>query len=1161
MRCNAQISPALQRIAKASQQDEHSLAREIQAAIHLSSDQRLRADAIGHLLSQKLRIARQHAGGIDSLLAQYPLASPAGRALFNLAEGVLRIHDRYQLDRLIAEQLHAADWHQHRGTSSSWLINLATLGLDLAEQLQAPATTPLIREAVKKALSLLAEQFIIAEDLGAALMRQNCDFRYSFDMLGEAALSQAEALNYMARYAGAIHQLGEARQGAGNFGPSVSVKLSALHEKFDGLHIEQIHRELYPRLFELALIAKQYDLGLTIDAEESSKQLLTLSLFERLLAEPDLLTWSGLGIAVQAYQKNAYAIVSWLSQYTRQHHRAISVRLVKGAYWDSEIKAAQQASLAQYPVWTSKEHTDQSYLACAQVLLQAENRIYSQFATHNAFTLASIAQMAGTRNFEFQALFGMGETVYQLAKEIGIDQPCRLYAPIGTHAQLLPYLVRRFLENGANTSFVHQVLEKQFSTVVTSKIAPPNQIFSPRDVPALANPYFWPEQIALEQGYHDHQNDRYIAKPSTWNGIEPNTHPITIFNPADQRDIVGQCYEAIFSDIEQAFGHAASAQPSWGTTSIEQRAALIEAVAQQLETQRENLLHLLIREAGKTQTNAQHEFREAIDFCRYYAAQARQNWSQQSVPALGTIVAISPWNFPLAIFMGQIACALVAGNVVIAKPAPETPLIAAQALECFYRAGIPRNVLQLLPGGKAIGAALTYDHRCAGVCFTGSLGSAIQIRQALAEFGARPVLVAETGGVNAMIVDSSAQIDQAIRDILHSAFDSAGQRCSALRLLCVQHEIADSLIIRLNQSLHSLRIGLPQYCSTEVGPVIHAKAQQKIEAAIQTYRRLGCPVSQAVTPEDCQHGHFVPPAFIEINTLAALSEEIFGPVLCIYRYQAKELDAMLADINHLGYGLTMGIHSRISAQIEHIIARTQVGNYYINRNMIGAVVGAQPFGGQNKSGTGPKAGGPWALWRMVANRDPCNPHYQALAPTWEQVRSIVQLWPDLDQGVDLEILLEDAARRSPIGQSCLLPSTCGERNLLCYRGRGHIACLGPTDWDLVQQVGIAILTGNVAIISDQLLLNQWRPYLNSQQLLYSAEPLDELELHAVMAHHSIADASEKYLAQRDGAIVPLIAPYEDGKWPLFRLVSEYTITTNTAASGGDISLLTTHHPQ
>lgn len=1161
MRCTAQISPALLRIAKASLQDEHSLAREIQAAIHLSSDQRLRADAIGHLLSQKLRIARQHAGGIDSLLAQYPLASPAGRALFNLAEGVLRIHDRHQLDRLIAEQLHSANWHQHRGSSSSWLINLATLGLDLAEQLQAPATTPLIREAVKKALSMLAEQFIMAEDLGSALLRQNCDFSYSFDMLGEAALSQAEALNYMARYAGAIHQLGEARQGAGHFGPNVSVKLSALHEKFDGLHIEQIHQELYPRLFELALIAKQYDLGLTIDAEESSKQLLTLSLFERLLAEEDLLQWSGLGIAVQAYQKNAYAIVSWLSHYTRQHHRAISVRLVKGAYWDSEIKAAQQASLAQYPVWTSKEHTDQSYLACAQVLLQAENRIYSQFATHNAFTLASIAQMAGTRNFEFQALFGMGETVYQLAKEIGIDQPCRLYAPIGTHEQLLPYLVRRFLENGANTSFVHQVLEPQFPTQASSKLAPPNQIFSPREVPALANTYFWPEQISLEQHYQDLKNSTYTAIPSTWKGITGNTLPIKILNPADQRDVVGQYYETLFSDIELAFGNAADAQVSWSSTRVEQRAALIEAVAQQLETQREILLHLLIREAGKTQTNALHEFREAIDFCRYYAAQARQNWSPQSAPALGTIVAISPWNFPLAIFVGQIACALVAGNVVIAKPAPETPLIAAQALACFYQAGIPSNVLQLLPGGKAIGAALTYDHRCAGVCFTGSLGSAIQIRRALAEFGASPVLVAETGGINAMIVDSSAQIDQAIRDILHSAFDSAGQRCSALRLLCVQNEIADHLISRLNQSLHSLSIGLPQYCSTDVGPVIDARAQHKIERAIQIYRRLGCRVSQAALPEQCQHGHFVAPTLIEINTLAALSEEIFGPVLCIYRYQAKELDTMLEDINHLGYGLTMGIQSRISAQIEHIIGHTQVGNYYINRNMIGAVVGAQPFGGHNKSGTGPKAGGPWAVWRMIANCDPCNPHYQALGPTWEQVRSMVQLWPDLDQGVDLEILLEDAARRSPLGLSSQLPSSCGESNLLCYRGRGRIACLGPSDWDLVQQVGIAILTGNQAIISDQTLLSQWRPYLNSQQLVYSATPLDELELHAAMAHPSIADQTEKSLAQREGAIVPLILPYEDGKWPLFRLVSEYTITTNTAANGGDISLMSSHHPQ
>ncbi|WP_373975131.1 bifunctional proline dehydrogenase/L-glutamate gamma-semialdehyde dehydrogenase PutA [Chitinibacter sp. SCUT-21] len=1139
-------------LAQAKYLEEQSAARQIQSISVLNGEQGLRADAMGHLLSQKLRIARQSLGGLDSLLAQYPLSSPAGRALLQLAEGVLRIPDHYQLDLFIQEQLHSANWHDHRGNSPSWLINWATLGLDWADHLHSPALSPLIREAVKKALKILAGQFIMADDIAIALSKQDVDFRYSFDMLGEAALNREEAENYTERYRSAIHHVGQYSQGAGQFGPSVSVKLSALHPKFDTLHDEQIQAELYPRLLDLALLAKHYDIGLTVDAEESARQLLTLKLFDRLMREPQLIAWSGLGIAIQAYQKNALHIVKWLCQHTREYHRAISVRLVKGAYWDSEIKSAQLAGLSQYPVWTNKTLTDQAYLACAQVLLQANHRIYPQFATHNAFTICAIYQMAGLQNYEFQALYGMGETVYRLANELGIERPCRLYAPIGDQTQLLPYLVRRFLENGASSSFVHQIQSSTSTEATPTKLLAPNRIFSPRLTPQLfdVGDYLHLKQLAEKlTTLNEH---RYIA--TTKKNINQQSNTLIAVNPADKNQQIGQYTESDFSAIEDAFAAAICAAENWEKLDISLRINLIEKLASELEASSITLINLLIREAGKTLINAQSELREAIDFCRYYAAQAKANWANNPPQAIGVIVAISPWNFPLAIFIGQISSALLAGNVVIAKPAPETPLIAYEAIQACYRAGIPSDVLQLLLGGTAIGAALTYDHRCHGVSFTGSLATARKIRSAMAEFGANGVLVAETGGINAMIVDSSAQADQALRDIISSAFDSAGQRCSALRLLCVQDTIADELIQRLKLCMLDLVVGDPYCFSTDIGPVISAKAERSIQVAINTYRRLGYDVFQTRLPIECQQGHFIAPTLIELPTLAALGEEIFGPVLCVYRYKATELSDLINHLNQLGYGLTLGIHSRINRHIQQIIQHTQIGNYYINRNQIGAVVGSQPFGGQNKSGTGPKAGGPWALFRMVKNSDPCQPHYQALPALFEQLRQIVHLWPDLDQAVDLEILLEDAARRSPLSQKLSLPSITGEHNELCYRGRGRIACLGPSDWDLIQQVVIAVITGNQAIIANAELFQQWQRYLGHQYLVFSSDPM-HCHINAALAHPSIAEVIEKQLAQIDGAIIQLIQPYEDGKWPLFRLVAEYTITTNTAASGGDIQLL------
>ncbi|QLG87232.1 bifunctional proline dehydrogenase/L-glutamate gamma-semialdehyde dehydrogenase PutA [Chitinibacter bivalviorum] len=1157
------LDPQFIAIAQARYVEESSYARQIAQAVHLSAEQQLRADSIARLLTQKLRNERSGLGGIDNLLAQYPLSSPAGQALLKLAEAALRIPDAYQLDALIEEQLHAANWQIHHQKNNSWLINLASYGLDLAEHLRTPLTTPIIREAIKKTLQWLAQQFIIAENIDGALARQDSDFRYSFDMLGEAALCTADAEIYFQRYEQAIHRIGVYSQGAGQFGPAASIKLSALHAKFDFQHYAQIHAELYPKLYQLALQAKQYEIGLTIDAEESARQLLTLSLFERLMREPDLADWSGLGIAVQAYQKNALHVVKWLSQHSKQLRRSICVRLVKGAYWDTEIKLAQQASLAEYPVWTQKAHTDQSYLACAHVLLQADNRIFAQFATHNAFTVAQIHQMAGDRNCEFQALFGMGESLYQIANELGIDRPCRLYAPVGTHQDLLPYLVRRFLENGANTSFVHQLLthsnlEQHPVNTSTSKLAPPNKVFRPRETPSLQDPLHWPHFLELANQFDAAYLGRYIAENDYPKTVYSNTPSIKCINPADQRDEIGEVIEADLAQIEMAYHNAQCHQVAWAQKSVRERARLIMAVADQLELQKGVLIHLLVRESGKTISNAQSEYREAIDFCRYYASLAQVDWNDMPPPPLGIVIAISPWNFPLAIFVGQICTALLAGNVVIAKPAPETPLIAAQAIACFHLAGVPAECLQLLLGGAAVGAALTMDHRCNGVSFTGSLATASKIRRALAEFGADRVLVAETGGINAMIVDSSAQTEQIIRDILTSAFDGAGQRCSALRVLCIQTDIAEHIINRLKNCMRELVIGNPARFSTEIGPVIHQTAEQKIYSAINHFQQLKYPVFQSNLMDECIHGHYVAPTLIEIPKLSEIKDEIFGPVLFIYRYHAQQLTPMLNAINRLGYSLTMGIQSRIERNIKSIINQTRIGNYYVNRNQIGAIVGSQPFGGVNKSGTGPKAGGPWALSRMCKNIDPCQPHYQALPAKLEELRTIAHLWPDLDQGTDLEILFEDAARRSPIDQVLHLPSICGETNELRYRGRGRIACLGPSDWDLVQQIGIALLTGNQPVIQPTVMASHWQKHLKASSMVFATDPL-QTPIDAVMCNSSIAWQTEKFLAQRDGALTPLIQPFEDGKWPLYRLVAEYTICTNTAATGGDIQLLAQTH--
>ncbi|WP_051259091.1 bifunctional proline dehydrogenase/L-glutamate gamma-semialdehyde dehydrogenase PutA [Chitinibacter tainanensis] len=1134
--------------------DEARLASQQPCTGILGSEQQLRADAMGHLLSQKVRQLRQATGGLDALLAQFPLHTPAGRALLNLAEGVLRIPDDAAVSTLIAEQLHAADWHALRGQSPSWQINLATLGLDLAESWSSSLTDPLIRESIRHALLRLANQFVIADHIQEALQQQASEFRYSFDMLGESAMSQSEARRYGEAYAQAIEAVGQYSQGAGYFGPSVSVKLSALHPKFQLEQADAVQEQLYPQLYALAERAMQLDIGLTIDAEESARQLLTLQLFARLMHEPKLREWAGLGIAVQAYQKNALEVVKWLNKLSRELHKPISVRLVKGAYWDSEIKLAQQAALSHYPVWTEKSRTDQHYLACAQVLLQAPHRIFPQFATHNAFTIAQLHLMGEQQQFEYQALLGMGEGLYQAASEMGIERPCRLYAPVGDSRQLLPYLVRRFLENGANTSFMHQLFHPPVTPPTASKrLKPPNKLYLPRETPAQIDPAMlaqWQTRIA---SISEHTSTQYLATGLIHQYTESNTHKVDCFNPAQSSDRLGAYCPSQLAEINVAFAAAEAAAPRWRLTPVLQRAQALEQTANLLEQQAAPLLNLLVREAGKTWRNAEQELREAIDFCRYYAQQARQHWLQQAPQPLGVVVAISPWNFPLAIFTGQIAAALIAGNPVLAKPAPETPLIASLAVQCFHRAGIGTDVLQLLLGGTDVGAALTLDHRCQGVAFTGSLTSARKIEQAIAAFGPDRVLVAETGGVNILLADNTAHPEQLLRDLVQSAFDSAGQRCSAARILCIEEPLASQILPRLREMLAELCVGDPSELATEMGPLISAAAKQRIEARIQAWQSQGLAVwrTRCTLPSS---GHFLSPTLVEISDLKQAGGEVFGPVLQVLRYPRKGLDKLLRDVAALGDGLTMGIHTRLEETIQRCRVLCPVGNVYINRNQIGALVGGQPFGGLAGSGTGPKAGGPWAIWRWTRDGDPCQPHYAELADTFSFLRSLSGLWPDLDQSVDLEILWEDAARRSPLGQPLPLPGPTGEDNTLHYQGRGLVACLGHSEWLRLQQAGIALLTGNTPVLPATDRIQDWARKLG-ERVIFCAEPLAE-KLAAVMYSGPDAHLLRQQLAKRSGAIVPLILPFEDGHWPLYQLVAEITVSRNTAAQGGDIGLLT-----
>jgi len=957
--------------------------------------------------------------GVEEFLREYSLTTREGLALMVLAEALLRVPDAATADRLIEDKLAEAQFENHERVSDAWLVAASAWAMGLHTKIFRPGETPTgilssmvkrlgrptVRTAARQAMRVMGHQFVLGETIDSALSRAATSeakgYRHSYDMLGEGARSWADAEKYFASYAAAIERIGKSA-GPGRLParPGISVKLSALHPRYEAVNGEAVMRELVPRLVDLARMAKGYDLNFTVDAEEADRLELSLDVFAAVLADPTLAGWDGFGLAIQAYQKRALAVVEWIGQLAESLDRRLMVRLVKGAYWDTEMKRAQERGLADYPLFSRKAATDLSYLACAQRLLALRPRIYPQFAGHNALTVAQVAELAGVsgpgdQGFEYQKLHGMGDALHRAVVEEE-KIPCRIYAPVGGHRDLLAYLVRRLLENGANSSFVAKVGDA--SVEIASLLTRPAEVLAhgakprhariplPKDLfgGTRANSRglefgFSGDRLALEVAIAAERGTSYEAAPVIDGKGRPGT-PRAVISPVDGASVVGSVSEATVEIAAEAMAAATAGFPAWERTPASVRAEALDRAADALEADRERLMALLAMEAGKTLGDGLAEVREAIDFCRYYAQEARRLFGEDRLMpgptgeenrlrhrGRGVFVCISPWNFPLAIFVGQIAAALVAGNTVVAKPAEQTPLVGALAVKILHEAGIPAGALQFVPGDGAIGAALIGDRRVAGVAFTGSTEVARIINRTLAaKDGPIVPLIAETGGINAMIVDATALPEQVADDVVMSAFRSAGQRCSALRLLFVQEDVADRMIEMITGAAAALNLGDPRRLVTDVGPVIDAEAKARLDAHVAAARAEGRVVFEGTTPSGAlASGTWVAPTVIRLDRAEDLASEQFGPVLHVVRWKADRLDEVIASIAASGYGLTLGVHSRIEATIRRVTEKLSVGNVYVNRNMIGAVVGVQPFGGSGLSGTGPKAGGPEYLCRFA----------------------------------------------------------------------------------------------------------------------------------------------------------------------------------------------------
>ncbi|SCZ84225.1 bifunctional proline dehydrogenase/L-glutamate gamma-semialdehyde dehydrogenase PutA [Nitrosomonas mobilis] len=1213
-----QLDQIREQIRQATLGDEVKTITQLLAGMKVSEKQR---KAIVEQAASWVKIIRTDCspGLMESFLAEYGLSTHEGVALMCLAEAYLRVPDEETLDELIQDKITPQDFARHLGRSSSMMVNASSWGLMLTgnilsesdhhgiisvlQKLIRRAGEPLIRTTIKQMMKRMGEHFVLGKTIADAIENgqrwQDKGYRYSFDMLGEAALTQADAHRYEMAYANAIVELSRYCTGENiRTNPGISVKLSALYPRYEYLQKQAVMDNLLPVIRSLCLLAKKVGIGLNIDAEEAERLDLSLDIIQALLADPSLRDWHGLGVVVQAYSYRAPWILDWLYSTAQQHNTFLMVRLVKGAYWDREIKRSQELGLIGYPVYTRKNNTDLSYWYCAQKLLKQRDRIFPQFATHNAHTVAAILEMtrdedSAAHSYEFQRLHGMGEDLHELVRTQH-QAPVRIYAPVGVHRDLLAYLVRRLLENGANASFVHLLLDTAIPPreVVadpmniahkwllhpTSGVVPPNSLFQPERMNSKG--FDWQSTLdiaAIEAMRMPFANKQWVAAPliaPTNSAAIPAGEALPVCDPATGEQ-VGQITEASLAQLEQAIVSATKAQPAWHRLgSIEREKYLLQA-ADLFEAQAGEIVALLAREAGKTIQDAIAELREAVDFLRYYAA--RSEYIADPRQPLGVVACISPWNFPLAIFTAQLSAALAVGNAVLVKPAQATPLIAHLAVNLMHQAGVPADVLQFVPGkGSEIGMALSSHPSISGLVFTGSLATAKQIEAALcAEENHEAVLIAETGGLNAMMVDSSALPEQAVNDIMTAAFRSAGQRCSALRIVYVQTDIAERVMEMLKGAMAMLKLGNPWMLDSDLGPVIDAQAQMSIQAYIERHREAV--LTQVSAPDQ---GCYVSPTLIQVQGIADLTHEVFGPVLHVALFEAEELDQVIKEINAAGYGLTFALHTRIDSRVQRIMDTLKIGNIYVNRNQIGAVVGSQPFGGEGLSGTGPKAGGPYYVERLVrtdedgaakmAGFEPAGKlldntlaqqaAHQLLTQKPAKFEQLLPLTPELAANYAPVI----TACRQALKQKRRLPGPTGEENLLTLHARGLVVVASPDPDIAFRQVLQALYCGNpVMIFNTQFSVEQHKCLANCIQIFVTDEGLGidtvrEMEALACLVftpsgekQKELAQAYRRALAERKGPIVRFVSAVLA---PMLYMVERH-LCINTAAAGGNIRLI------
>ncbi|WP_144391826.1 bifunctional proline dehydrogenase/L-glutamate gamma-semialdehyde dehydrogenase PutA [Pleionea sediminis] len=1225
---------------------------------HAEVNMRARSRAWERARKMVLQIRREQEGhgGVDALLNEYSLSTEEGVVLMCLAEALLRVPDKETQDELIRDKLSKGQWTPHLGNSDSLFVNASSWGLlftgnmvqyadkrkrehfGLLKKTLGRLGEPVIRRAMNIAMKVMGRQFVMGENIEDAVERaqekEKKGYVYSYDMLGEGARTAKDAERYYQSYQDAIEVIGEAAKGRGpRKSPGISVKLSAIHPRYEFLKRERVMNEIPPKLKALCMLAKQYNIGLTVDAEESERLDISLDIIEAVFTDDDLGDWTGFGLAVQAYQKRSLYVIDWLKELTDKTGRKMMVRLVKGAYWDTEIKNTQMAGLDGFPVFTRKSSTDVCYHACANRLLDYRSTIYPQFATHNAYTASVILELAGDdkEGFEFQCLHGMGDTLYdQVVSEDKIQ--CRVYAPVGIHEDLLAYLVRRLLENGANSSFVNAIVDdrkpveellgdpvektQRLKVKFNSAILKPIELYGEErdnskgldltDIPTINELKFICDRWLKENQY-------------TKESLPPNTEPV--LNPANHNEVIGYHIYDTTEQMEKKLDLAHQAFNSWSSVPVKERADLLRHVGDILERHMGELIALCIKEAGKVTQDGIDEVREAVDFCRYYAARAEELAEDDRLEPRGVVLCISPWNFPLAIFLGQIAAALATGNTVVAKPAEQTSLIARRTIELMHSVGIPENALQIVVApGAAVGKALLPDERIRAVMFTGSTQTGTLISQILAARGGEQVpLIAETGGQNCMIVDSTALPEQVVDDIISSGFQSAGQRCSALRVLYLQEDIADTVIEMLTGAMRELTVGDPAMLDTDIGPVIDSKAMSRLNEHKSYMEENGKLLFKCKVNDGEDLGTFFVPHLYEIDNINVLKEEVFGPCVHVIRYKSKNIENIIHEINSTGFGLTMGIHSRIEERANELARLSRAGNVYINRNMIGAIVGVQPFGGRGLSGTGPKAGGPHYLPRLLKEKatpkeiineaifedkalasdeaaqkeaDALMKNSLSVESTWrltnlnDRISAARQLLAKIATVEIVDELADDLNRtlanardqliniEKKLKKPMQLPGPTGESNLLYMEPRGILVCFADKDvtfeyWAL--SIVNALATGNtvVSVVSDlfyeeALAFRDKFISTGAPEHVLQVARLKHLDALLVNEHlagvvvDSNSDRSAYFarkLSDRTGAILPVITA-EYADNLIHRLLTEKTVSIDTTASGGNTSLMT-----